>query len=587
MASKEQLKTQKQIREEIERLEKVMQAHNKTTLSYKQAQEEILRLTKESFEVSSKELSLGKQIEQMEKSLFGIANKRLGLDKQISVFKKISKKGTKEELDSANKLSKLMTDVAAGNKDFSTALNEIATEDFGHLNEQAEKFGQLLQNGGEDLEKQVKTSAKLSGIFDNILESVTGINIEEALTAAGALAIIGKFASKTLEVKQSLGTSAVESARLAGNMSAAGVTAKLLGGNAQEAEAAVTSMVDEFGSLSVVSLETSVSLGKLVASSGLTGENAAKLLKSMDAISGASIETNIALIKSAESLARAEGVAPAKVLNDIASDTETFAKFGRDGGKNLIRAGIAAAKLGLSMSTVASAAENLLDFESSIEKQMEASVLLGRQLNLDKARELALTGKLDQLQGEILKQVGSEAEFNNMNVVQRKALADAIGVSVSDLGKMVAGEKTSAALAEEKQKAEVAHMDMQKAFMAFQTAALITQTGLQAGLSRKSLATAVGSIFKTFAQYPFGLGIPLALAAVGSMYALSRKAPKMQTGGTVRESGMAVVHRGETVSGTAGQFGGESNKLLKELISQNASLMGKLTNKVGDLALSS
>ena len=100
-----------------------------------------------------------------------------------------------------------------------------------------------------------------------------------------------------LEVKQSLGTSAVESARLAGNMSAAGVTAKLLGGNAQEAEAAVTSMVDEFGSLSVVSLETSVSLGKLVASSGLTGENAAKLLKSMDAISGASIETNIALIK--------------------------------------------------------------------------------------------------------------------------------------------------------------------------------------------------------------------------------------------------------------------------------------------------
>ena len=60
------------------------------------------------------------------------------------------------------------------------------------------------------------------------------------------------FASKTLEVKQSLGTSAVESARLAGNMSAAGVTAKLLGGNAQEAEAAVTSMVDEFGSLSLV-----------------------------------------------------------------------------------------------------------------------------------------------------------------------------------------------------------------------------------------------------------------------------------------------------------------------------------------------
>ena len=62
--------------------------------------------------------------------------------------------------------------------------------------------------------------------------------------------------------------------------------------------------------------------------------------------------------------------------------------------------------------------------------------------------------------------------------------------------------------------------------------------------------------------------------------------PKAQTGGVVRETGMAVVHKGETISGT--QFGGrESNNLLKELIKQNSTLMNRLTNKVGDLALSS
>ena len=60
--------------------------------------------------------------------------------------------------------------------------------------------------------------------------------------------------------------------------------------------------------------------------------------------------------------------------------------------------------------------------------------------------------------------------------------------------------------------------------------------------------------------------------------------PKAQTGGVVRETGMAVVHRGETIAGT--QFGGEGNRLLKQLIEQNATLMGRLTNKVGDLALS-
>ena len=65
-----------------------------------------------------------------------------------------------------------------------------------------------------------------------------------------------------------------------------------------------------------------------------------------------------------------------------------------------------------------------------------------------------------------------------------------------------------------------------------------------------------------------------------------RSAPKAQTGGVVRETGMAVVHKGESIAGT--QFGGrESNNLLKELIKQNSTLMNRLTNKVGDLALSS
>ena len=111
---------------------------------------------------------------------------------------------------------------------------------------------------------------------------------------------------------------------------------------------------------------------------------------------------------------------------------------------------MAARRLGLSLGNVADIASNLLDFESSIESQMEASVLLGRQLNLDKARELALTGDLAGLAEEVKNQVGSQAEFEAMNVIERQSLAKAIGVSVADLGKIVAGDKTSAELAEKK-----------------------------------------------------------------------------------------------------------------------------------------
>ena len=124
-------------------------------------------------------------------------------------------------------------------------------------------------------------------------------------------------------------------------------------------------------------------------------------------------------------------------MKDLASQAEFFAQFAKDGGMNIINAGIAARKLGLEMSAVASISESLLDFESSIEKQMEASLLIGRQLNLDRARQLALAGDQEGVMKEILKQVGGEAEFNRMNVIQRKALADSVGVNVEQLSRLV------------------------------------------------------------------------------------------------------------------------------------------------------
>ena len=78
-----------------------------------------------------------------------------------------------------------------------------------------------------------------------------------------------------------------------------------------------------------------------------------------------------------------------------------------------------------------------MDFENSIAKEVEASVLIGRQLNLQKAREAALTGDISSAMKEVVKQVGSEEEFNKLNLIQRKALADSIGVSVSEMGKLV------------------------------------------------------------------------------------------------------------------------------------------------------
>ena len=574
-------------------------------------------------DTTSEKLSLGKQIENLEKSGLGVMKKRLGLDGQLTALQKIKAKGTKEEIQQANKFGQLLDAINSGTKDMSEILNIIATEDFGLMNDYALELGEKLKDY-PDILKSLGREKKFADMLDQVKDTLGLIDLKKTFTFAGILALATKFAGKVMDIRQSLGTGAVESAKLAANMTVAGTTAKFLGGNASEAEAAVEGMVNEFGTLNSVSLGVAASLGDLVASTGITGANAAKLLKTMKGVSGASVETNIAMLKSVGNLAKAEGLAPAQILNDIAENTELFAQFGKAGGDNIAAAAIQAKKLGLNLGTVAGITESLLDFESSIEKQMEAQVLLGRSLNLDKARELSLAGDLEGLQKEVLSQVGSQAEFEAMNVVQRKALADAIGVSVNDLGKMVAREKTSAQLAKDKEESQkemnLLQLDMNKMMVISQgiTAGIAGIQGvinagkaLEGALTMKNkkgeMVMAGTTIARAAAQagisagmVPF-IGAGLAIAAIGAVgaigYKMLNKAPKAETGGIVTQSGLAQIHKGEAISGTKNELGfgadmTETNRILrnvvgesKKLREQNEFLMNKLIRKQDNLAL--
>ena len=84
--------------------------------------------------------------------------------------------------------------------------------------------------------------------------------------------------------------------------------------------------------------------------------------------------------------------------------------------------------------------EKMLSFQDSLNAEIEASIMLGRNVNLQKARELALAGKAEKFLVELTKQVGSQAEFEKMNVLQRQSLAKALGISVEQLGKMVTNQ---------------------------------------------------------------------------------------------------------------------------------------------------
>jgi len=89
--------------------------------------------------------------------------------------------------------------------------------------------------------------------------------------------------------------------------------------------------------------------------------------------------------------------------------------------------------LGMDLAKVDQIAGNLLDFESSIQNQLEAQLLTGKNINLSKAQQLALDGDTAGVAMELTKQFGSAQEFLDMNRIQQEAIAKAVGMSREDL----------------------------------------------------------------------------------------------------------------------------------------------------------
>jgi hypothetical protein len=89
----------------------------------------------------------------------------------------------------------------------------------------------------------------------------------------------------------------------------------------------------------------------------------------------------------------------------------------------------------MELSKVENISDSLLQFENSIASELEAELLLGKDINLEKARQAALNNDLATVASEIAKQAGSAAEFGKMNRIQQEALAAAVGMNREELAK--------------------------------------------------------------------------------------------------------------------------------------------------------
>lgn len=329
-------------------------------------------------------------------------------------------------LNSLSVEEKALLDNLIGQRDTITE----QTKEAGKFANMSKETKALYEELNEDLEGIKKTFKKLTTTAEVFFSSTRNM-VGMTLFAAGELA------HKFHEVGREMGYGLTEAKGFKSQMLIAGILS-------EESAEAVKELGKELGDTSHISNSMAADAAMLAYHYKLSGEQAAYLSTAFGEMQGQSWETGQNTLKYVGALAAANGVMPGEAMKDIANNSEFLAKFTKDGGKNIGDAAIAAAKLGVNLGVAEKMSDSLLDYQSSIDAEMEASVLLGRNLNLNKARELAYNGDIEGSMKEALHAAGGIEEFGKMDYYQKQAVAKALGVSVGEMQKMIAHEETLA-----------------------------------------------------------------------------------------------------------------------------------------------
>ena len=204
----------------------------------------------------------------------------------------------------------------------------------------------------------------------------------------------------------------------------------------QESLIAVGNSLGSNASLNEKDLKT---FTKLREQAGYTNDELVGIQK-LSLVNGKSLEDNTKeILGGAEAYASQKGLMlnEKQILRDISKASNSIKLSLGGSADELAKAAVEARAVGLNLEQVDKIADSLLQFESSITAELEAEMLLGRDINLEKARQLALNNDLAGAAKEIASQVGTAAEFGKMNRIQQEALAKAVGMQKDELASML------------------------------------------------------------------------------------------------------------------------------------------------------
>ena len=213
------------------------------------------------------------------------------------------------------------------------------------------------------------------------------------------------------------------------------------GVSVKDATESAQQLANAFGDTSIANKENIEYVSLMKQNLGVSAEDSTALMQNFMGIGGMSSKVARETAGAAASMAKAAGVPFGAVMKEVAKPSAEVRSLIKGSVDNLIKGAIEAKRLGTSLEAVGKAAAGVLDFQNSINDEMEASVLFGKDVNLQKMRELSYAGDLEGVAREQAKLLKEAGDVSKMDFFQRQSIAKALGMSVEEMDKMNAKQQ--------------------------------------------------------------------------------------------------------------------------------------------------
>ena len=315
---------------------------------------------------------------------------------------------------------------------------------FKGLSGAASTFNKELAKAPDHLTEAQKRTRALRKTFNELNKDA--LKASFAFMGKGAVEAFNAFDEATVKLEKNLNVSTVKAAELQqGFIRTAKAYQGIVSADLNKALTEANASLGTTAKLSNDTLATHVTLTKQM---GFSADEASQLMKFAMA-TGQDFKTmteNAAGTVKVLNAQNGTAIDYKQILKDINSTSNQVKMSLEAQGFSLEKAAFEAKKMGLSLDQMDSIAGNLLNFEQSIADELEAELLLGRDLNLEKARQKALDGDLVGMSKELMNQGITAKKFNSMNRIEQESIAKAMGMQRGEMANMFAEQEALTAL---------------------------------------------------------------------------------------------------------------------------------------------